>query len=718
MRIVWASGTFLVGVGAAIAFRFAPGHALPESAFALFAVAAVSASITLIISRRRAAIALLCLVFLLGAWRGSVAVDIVNQPVSQSTTSSQDSLSSVSVFNPLRRDISATLSKTLGTTDAALPIALLIGDRSGIDDELARNFRSAGLAHLLAISGLHVSLIGGMAMTASALAFGRRRAFYLLIPLATVLIYATLAGLAPPVARAAIMFSIFVLGKSMGRGSHTLAALALAAWLMVALEPAILASLSFQLSFTAMLGIAFVAPALDNFTEIAALKDKNARRLSLAGRALRFVLGSLAVSFAAILGTLPLIALHFDAVPIWGALATLFAVPAMPILIISSAILAVIGQFPVPFVAEVVAVPVQVTTIYLTRVSELFAYLPPTPVDTGAWSAWLTIGYYGVFVVLILSWRRLSNAAHRVWQALIKLNNRPTSTAPDAIRAPLGMTAAFLIAGIVGWGGTLAQTDSKPYLSIRFLETTHGESIFIETPNGNRMLIDGGGDASEIADTLTRMLPLTNRSINVVMLTHSDADHVGGLPDVVRRFSVHTIMHSGLNSSSEIFTNWLEAIENHDDVNIAQPGTSIGLDKGVYLEVISSGCPAASLSCSNDNNTSVVTKLSFGDVSFLLTGDIEKSAEAMLASSVSNLHATVLKAPHHGSITSSTEAFIDAVDPAVAVIAVGSENRYGHPHPEVLGRLNNAVGEERVFRTDTMGTVEFRTDGQRLWMVR
>lgn len=725
MRIVWASGTFLAGVGAAIAFRFAPGHALPESAFALFAVAAISASIALIISHRRAAIALLCLVFILGAWRGSTAIDIVNQPTKQSTTSSQDSLPSVSVFNPLRRDISTTLSKTLGTTDAALPIALLIGDRSGIDDELARNFRSAGLAHLLAISGLHVSLIGGIAMTASALAFGRRRAFYLLIPLATVLIYAALAGLAPPVARAAIMFSIFVLGKSMGRGSHTLAALALAAWLMVALEPAILASLSFQLSFTAMLGIAFVAPALDNFTEIAALKDKNARRLSrlsLTGRALRFVLGSLAVSFAAILGTLPLVALHFDAVPIWSALATLFAVPAMPILIISSAILAVIGQFPVSFVAEIVAVPVQVTTTYLTRVAELFAYLPPTPIETGAWSAWLTIGYYAVFVILILSWRRLSKTVHRVCQALIELNNRPTSNARDTIRAPLGMTVAFLIAGIVCWivggGGTFVQFDPKPYLSVRFLETTHGESIFIETPNGNRVLIDGGGDAKEIADTLTRMLPLTNRSINVVMLTHSDADHVGGLPDVIRRFSVDTIMHSGLNSSSEVFTNWLQAIENHDDINVAQPSTIIGLDKGVYLEVISSGCPAASLSCSNDNNASVVTRLRFGDVSFLLTGDIERSAEAMLASSVSNLHATVLKAPHHGSNTSSTEAFIDAVAPAVAVIAVGSENRYGHPHPEVLGRLNNAVGEERVFRTDTMGTVEFRTDGQRLWMVR
>ena len=188
MRIVWSSGTFLAGVGAAIGFRFAPGYVLPELAFALFAVAAISASIAfLIIGRRRAAIALLCLVFILGAWRGSAAIEVVGQPAIQSITSTQDSLPLVGVFNPIRRDISDTLSQTLDSTDAALPIALLIGDRSGIDDELSRNFRSAGLAHLLAISGLHVSLIGGIAMTASALAFGRRRAYYLLIPLATVL---------------------------------------------------------------------------------------------------------------------------------------------------------------------------------------------------------------------------------------------------------------------------------------------------------------------------------------------------------------------------------------------------------------------------------------------------------------------------------------------------------------------------------------------------
>jgi competence protein ComEC len=111
-------------------------------------------------------------------------------------------------------------------------------------------------------------------------------------------------------------------------------------------------------------------------------------------------------------------------------------------------------------------------------------------------------------------------------------------------------------------------------------------------------------------------------------------------------------------------------------------------------------------------------RLRNGEVSFLLTGDIERASEMRLVASGVDLRATVLKVPHHGSHTSSTDAFLDAVRPEVAVVATGTQNRYGHPHPEVMARLHRAVGEERVFRTDLTGTVDLRTDGLRLWMVR
>ncbi len=718
MRIVWASAAFLAGVGAAIVFGFAPGHALPTSAFLLFGSAASIASIALVVTRRRAAFALLSIVFLLGTWRGGDAIHIFEDIDRYSITSSQDSILPNSPLNRLRIEIADNLEPSSSVVESGLPSALLIGDRSGIIDEATRNFRSAGMAHLLAISGLHVSLLGGSAMAASVAVFGRRRAFYLLVPLVTVLAYAALAGFAPPITRAAIMFTVFILGRSMGRGSHTIAALALAALAMVAYSPEIIASLSFQLSFAAMLGIAVAAPVLEGFTEIAPSDNKRAKRSSATSRVRQFVLGSLAVSLASTVGTLPLIALHFDAVPIWGTVSTLLALPAIPLLIFSSIVFVLTSHLPITFFSEIVAALVNSLSTYVIWIAALFAHLPPKPIDAGAWATWMTVAYYGVLGSIVLSWPWTINLAKRITPVWTTKINRLDLVNPVSSHAPLVLATSLFIAGALTWGATLTKPDPKPYLSVQFLETTIGESILIETPNGNRMLIDGAGSNTQIAETLAGLIPLTDRNIDVVMLTHSDADHVGGLPEVLNRFRTGAIIHSGLSSSSEAFSSWIDAIENHDNVNIARSGSVIALDEGVYLEIISAGCLDTIGPCTDDNDASIVSRLRFGDVSFLLTGDIEKTTEAILVATHPNLRATVLKAPHHGSITSSTEALLDAVTPAVIVVAVGSENRYGHPHSDVMSRLNSAVGEERVFRTDQLGTLEFRSDGERLWMVR
>ena len=718
MRIVWASATFLTGVGTAIVFGFTPGHALPTPAFLLFVGAATIVSIALVVIRRRAAFALLSIVFLLGTWRGGDTIHIFEDIDRYSITSSRDSILPNSTVNRLRIEIADNLKHSSGAVESGLPAALLIGDRSGITNEVTRNFRSAGMAHLLAISGLHVSLLGGAAMAASVAAFGRRRAFYLLIPLVTVLAYAALAGFAPPIIRAAIMFTVFILGRSMGRGSHTIAALALAALAMVAYSPEILVSLSFQLSFTAMLGIAAVAPVLEGFTEIAPSDNKRTKRSSAINRIRQFVLGSLAVSLASTVGTFPLIAWHFGAVPIWGPVSTLLALPAIPLLIFSSIVFILTSHLPITFFSEVVAALVNSLSTYVTWIAALFARLPPKPIDAGAWTTWMTIAYYGIVGSIVLSWPWATNLAKWITPVWTTKINQLSLAKPTSSYAPLALATSLFIAGALTWGATLTKLDPKPYLSVQFLETTFGESILIETPNGNRMLIDGAGSNTQIADTLLGLIPLTDRNIDVVMLTHSDADHVGGLPEVLNRFRTGAIIHSGLPASSEAFSSWINAIEYHDNVNIARSGSVIALDEGVYLEIISAGCFDTLGPCTDDNDASIVSRLRFGEVSFLLTGDIEKTTEAILVATHPNLRATVLKAPHHGSITSSTEAFLNAVEPAAIVVALGSENRFGHPHPDVMSRLNRAVGEEHVFRTDQLGTLEFRSDGERLWMVR
>ena len=282
----------------------------------------------------------------------------------------------------------------------------------------------------------------------------------------------------------------------------------------------------------------------------------------------------------------------------------------------------------------------------------------------------------------------------------------------------LAATVLLLLTGTGFWSIVVARNEPNAYLSTRFLETTHGEAIFVETPNGNRMLVDGGGNRTQVADQFRSLLPLWDRDIDIVLLTHPDADHVGGLAEVLNQFQVGAVVHVGASASDGVLSEWSAAIKRHKNVIEAWPGMVIGLDHGIFVEVLSAGCIGETTECANDNNASIVTKLSIGDVSFLLTGDIERAAEIRLATSNPNLMATVLKAPHHGSNTSSTSYFINAVQPAAVVVAAGTQNQYGHPHADVMARLNNAVGEERVFRTDLMGTVELRTDGERLWMVR
>ena len=722
MRITWVSTFFLAGVGTAIVFRFAPGFAIPTVAFLLFSSAVALAAFALVVSRRRAAYALLAVVFLIGCWRGGdTIIDLERIDDRYATVS--DSVTAVETahggtLDRLRQDIGDALIQTIGASKAGLSIALLTGDRSYLDTGTVANFRSAGMAHLLAISGLHVGLIGGLAMATSVFVFGRRRGIYLLLPLVIVFGYAALAGFAPPVTRAAIMFGVFILGRVLGRGPQTLAALALAAMLMVALEPAILASLSFQLSFAAMLGISFASPVLESATEISASRRATLKSHAFAERVMRFVVGSLVVSIAASIGTLPLVALHFDVVPIWGALATLLAVPAVPILIIFSATAVVAANLPISILPEIFALPVIATTNYLEFIADIFSNLPPRPIQTGSWSVWMSVFYYAAIAGAILLWPRLKNFSTRIRSPQSGPIERVNTTLSRNVTFATMLSAVLLIVATVTWGLALARNTQESQLSVRFLQTSHGEAIFIETPNGNRMLVDGGGDASEVANILGSMLPFWDREIDIVLLTHPDTDHVGGLPEVLRRFPVGTVLHSGQNSTSNAFASWAAAVENHDNIVVVWPGMQIGLDHDTTIEVLSGGCGDADFKCVDSNDASIVTMIRHRDVSFLLTGDIERSAEIRLATSIPNLRATILKAPHHGSNTSSTATLISAVEPAAVVVAAGTANRYGHPHPEVIERYNANVGQERVLRTDQLGTVELRTDGQRLWMVR
>lgn len=250
-------------------------------------------------------------------------------------------------------------------------------------------------------------------------------------------------------------------------------------------------------------------------------------------------------------------------------------------------------------------------------------------------------------------------------------------------------------------------------LTVAFLAVGQGDAIFIEAPNGVQLLIDGGPDARVVRE-LSRLMPFYDRSLDVVLATHPDADHIGGLPDVLERYEVSAVVQSGFEKESGIYESLLQLTEvERAQRLIARRGLRLWLDEshGIYLDIL---FPDRNFTDVDDANAaSVIARLVFGDSAFLFTGDAPQDVEHYLAwRNPEVLQANVLKVGHHGSDTSTARNFVGWVDPDYAIISAGADNRYGHPDEEVLETLEQFDVE--VLQTADEGSLVFTTNGRRL----
>jgi len=202
-----------------------------------------------------------------------------------------------------------------------------------------------------------------------------------------------------------------------------------------------------------------------------------------------------------------------------------------------------------------------------------------------------------------------------------------------------------------------------------------------------------------------------------MILTHPSADHITGLVEVLNRYQVKQVLYPDLAFDSGIYDEWLRLVEEKNiKSTLAQVGQQIDLGNEMSIEVLNPQSPPLTSTDSDVDNNAAILHLSMGEVSFLLTADMMWEAELELIHNRANLKSTVLKVAHHGSDTSTTPEFLAVVNPQLAVISVGADNEYGHPSDEVLSRLEDRLGSENIYRTDEDGTVEFITDGERLWV--
>ena len=259
------------------------------------------------------------------------------------------------------------------------------------------------------------------------------------------------------------------------------------------------------------------------------------------------------------------------------------------------------------------------------------------------------------------------------------------------------------------WYFVLAN-EREQVLTVAFLDVGQGDAIFIEAPNGNQILIDGGKNRS-VLRALSHVMPFYDRSIDVVIATHPDEDHIGGLPDVLKRFKVDLYLDPGVTHDTNAYKETLRLVQTRNiEYVLARRGMKIDLGGGVSLEIL---FPDRDVSGLESNAASVITRLVYGETEFLFTGDSPKAIEKYLTSiDGKKLQSDVLKVGHHGSKTSSADAFLAAVLPSFAVISAGADNRYGHPHEEVITALKDL--DAKIVSTSESGTIIFISDGMTL----
>ena len=621
-----------------------------------------------------------------------------------------------------RNRLADGVERVMPYPESALGQALLLGKRESLPTELVGRFRGTGAAHLLAISGLHVGVLLALTVSAGAWLLGRQRPTYLVVAAAVIWLYALTAGASPSALRAAVMGTVYLTALALGRPSSVLPALALAAALMTAASPFLVRQVSFQLSFAAVGGIALALTVWDG--NIAGWRSPSA---GWSARLLGWTVALTVVSAAATLATWPLVAATFGEVALLGVPVSLLAIPAMAPAVIAT-IVAAVGGLAFGPLGELLGWVAVAPTAYLIGVVSAF---PQLTVDADWVGKPLLAAWYGGLGLALLAaqpyrarrWRQaLVNLPARVKLLFERTPSAGSDKSADETKRPaiplpgpyITVTAAVAlgIAAAILWFRVASGPDG--YLHVHFLDIGQGDSILVVTPSGRQALIDGGPDGDTVSQALADTLPGGDRSLDLVVMTHLDSDHSNGLLEVLDRYAVGVVLSAPQPPGGTMQAQWQDRLQKHGIAPAeVYAGHVIELGDGVELQVLN---PAADSPFGDSNNDSVALRLTYGEASFLLTADIESEAEKRLTDSGMELQSTVLKAAHHGSNTSTTQRFLDAVGPSIAAVSAGLDNSYGHPAPAVMERLEAAVGAENVYRTDRHGSIEIVSDGATVWV--
>jgi competence protein ComEC len=628
--------------------------------------------------------------------------------------------------------------------EAAVLKALVMGDQSGIAPETRQAFMRTGTSHILAISGLHITIVASIAFALFRWLLGwipiaLRQAWThkgaAVLTLAPITLYAVIAGFSPSTQRSLLMVAVFLMAFLAEREPDLLNTLALAALVILCVQPAALFSISFQLSFVAVLSIVWVFERM-RMRRSAAPSDFDGRVVQIRRSLLTFF----GVSLAATWGTLPLGMYYFNNVPFVGLLANCIAIPLMGYLAVAAGLL---GTLLAAFSTPAAVACYQIGGWVVSKSMLIMDWIAKWPYAAGRTVSpsvpeiiWFYLASWAAFHLLtgrshtpsssntILNAGRAcdpkSEPATSRWPVCLRFHAiRSAGRGRKAMWAVLilSLTAAGLDAGY--W---IYQRFWRPDLRVTMIDVGHGSAVLLEFPGGGTALVDGGGFAdSATFDVGGRVVaPLLWKrkiaTVDTLILTHPNSDHVNGLVFIAENFHVRSLWTNGEFRPIKGY----EALMH----TAAQSGIAVprftelpreSMVHGVQVEVLYPPVDfldrqRAERWRQNENNNSLVIRLSLGNVSVLIPGDIMRPAEKELVARVGGgLKSTFLIAPHHGSRSSSSEEFVRAVSPKAVLISCAGRVGSGIPHPQILHRYESC--RAGVYRTDRHGAVHITTDG-------
>ena len=650
---------------------------------------------------------------------------------------------------------------TAGVLDAAL-----LGNRYNLSSTTVERFRAGGTFHVLVISGLHISFLGGLVFVAVKW-LSKSRLLQFVLSSSAIWAYALAVGGGASVVRAALMFSYVTFAAVAFRSASSLNALGGATLSLLVHSPKDIFDPSLQLTVLSVFAIVVLAwPLLERLSQVGnwrptrvspyppscsrlfkafaeilfwnehEWKKEIARsahhyRIFKTPAALwldrfhvqplvRYMFGAVLISGSVQLVLLPLLILYFHRVSmasvvlniVVGAVLALLAAVAMAALLLSL----INAPLAMPFVQCANAI-----NWFLVHTVDPFQSLGIASVRIPEYSGWGQLVYALYFLPLVLLAVKLNG-----WNPLAAPSDRSGATTNRVTLALI--TQVGLVA--VLWLHPLSAPRADGKLRVDFLDVGQGDSALVTMPDGTTLLVDGGGHPNFLnrpprVDGAEEGIGPEMRSIgetvvseylwwrgldkvDYVLVTHADADHIDGLNDVVRNFTVRTALVARTPANDLEYAKFARSLsDTGTSLTMVQAGDSLRFEG---VEVLVLWPPPGSDSAPSQNNDSIVIRMQCGEQAILLTGDIEKGAETALVRGSPNLHANVVKVPHHGSKTSSTEGFVAATRPEFAIISVGQTSMFGHPHKEVLDRW--LASGAQVLTTGRSGTITVTTDGK------